>query len=203
MNLTRSFPIQMAALLVAGSAALAVAPAQGLAAPTGASLSSGKSVSLQLSDVRRLVDRSLTAGPARYSAAQAMGACTSTPPKTDFTENFGTPVGGKGVLAVISQVFTYGSSAGPTCNQKLALTQAHTLGKILGVLKIIHGVGTQSYLLDTTGPKTSSPPVYTLGLNFTRGVYRALIIVQSNKKISDGTLMALGKIVDARMRGGH
>jgi hypothetical protein len=201
MNFTQRLVASIAGVLVAST--LLLLPTRASAAPSHAPLSSAKSVSLQLGDVHRVVDRSLTVGPARYSTPHAMGACTSTPPKTDFTANFESAVGTKGVLAVISQVVTYGSSAGPTCNQKLVMSQARTLGKTLGIMTTAHGVGTQAFLLDTTGPKTSAPAVYTLGLDFTRGIYRALIIVQSNKKISGSTLIRLGKIVDNRMKAGH
>jgi hypothetical protein len=63
-----------------------------------------------------------------------------------------------------------------------------------------HGVGTQAFLLDTTGPKSQGSQVYTLALKFTRGVYRALIIVQSNRTIKASDMIKLGKIVDGRMQ---
>lgn len=163
---------------------------------------SAKSVSLQLSDVRHVLGNGLTANDARYSTPHAMGVCTTTPPITDYLTTFSGPLHTKGVLSVISDVYTYKSVAGPICNQKLDIANDKTLGSIIGKLTTVHGVGTQAFVLDTTGPKSQGPSVYTLALKFTRSVYRGIIIVQSNRKINPADMVALGKIVDRRMQHG-
>ncbi|HEX8917149.1 MAG TPA: hypothetical protein VF898_01480, partial [Chloroflexota bacterium] len=181
---------------------LAVPPAGALAAPHRAPsyAPSAKSVSLRLGDVLQVLGRGFSAGDTRSSKPTAMGECTSTPPVTDYTVNFMGPLRTKGVLTVISDVYTYKSAAGPVCHLKYDISENKILGRTLGEMTTVHGVGSQAFLLDTTGPKTKEAPVYTLGLNFARGVYRALIIVQSNQKINAAELIKLGKLVDGRMR---
>jgi len=180
--------------------ALFLAPAVSFAAASSAPARApnAKSVSLQLADVRHVLGSGLTAGDARYSKPQAMGACTSTPPLTEYTATFDGPLHTKGVLGVISQVYTYKSAGGPVCNQKLEISMNKIVA--VGKMTMVHGVGEQAFLLDTTGPKSQRRPVYTLGLKFTRGSYRAIIIVQSNKTIKGADVIRLGKIVDGRMK---
>lgn len=189
-------------LLTSVLVAALLAPAASLAAPSRAPAraANGKSVSLRLADVVHVLGGGLTAGDARSSKPSAMGACTSTPPATDYVANFSGPLRTKGVLTVISQVYTYKSAGGPTCNQKIELTQYQVLGAIAGKVTTVHGVGEQAFILDATGPKTSAPPVYSLALKFTRSLYRAIIIVQSNKPIRVTDMLRLGSIVDGRMK---
>ena len=189
-------------LMAAGLLAALMAPAVALAAPSSAPprAANAKSVSLRLPDVLHVLGSGLTAGDARYSKPNAMGACTSTPPATDFVANFSGPLRTKGVLTVISDVYTYKSSGGPTCNQKIELTEYKLVGAITGKITAVHGVGEQAFILDATGPKTSQPPVYSLALKFTRGLYRAIIVVQSNKPIRVADMIRLGAIVDGRMK---
>jgi hypothetical protein len=142
----------------------------------------------------------LTAGDARSRKPNAIGVCTSTPPATEYAANFYGPVRTKGVLTVIGDVYTYKSADGPVCNQKYDISTYKVLGGILGKMTIVHGVGEQALLLDTTGPKSQRSPVYTLALKFTRGSYRAIIIVQSNKTIKQADMIKLGTIVDGRMK---
>jgi hypothetical protein len=177
-------------------------PAAVLGAParSPANATSAKSVSLRLADVLHVLGGGLSAGAGRYSKPSAMGACTSTPPVTDYTANFSGPLRTKGVLTVISDVYTYKTAGGPVCNQKIEISENKILGSTIGKMIAVHGVGTQAFLLDTTGPKSQGPPVYTLGLKFTRGVYRAIIIVQSNKPIKGTDMVKLGAIVDGRMQ---
>jgi hypothetical protein len=159
-----------------------------------------KSVSLKLADVLHVLGSGLTAGNARYSKPNAMGACTSTPPLTEYTANFYGPLHTKGVLGVISMVYTYRSAAGPLCNQKLDISMNKVLGGTIGKMTTVHGVGEQAFLLDTTGPKSQRRPVFTLALKFIRGSYRAIIVVQSNQTIKGADVIRLGKIVDGRMK---
>lgn len=198
----RIFSRITASIAGAGMLALFLAPVVTFAAlssePAGAP--NAKSVSLRLADVRHVLGSGLTAGSARSSKPNAMGACTSTPPLTRYLTNFDGALHTKGVLAVISDVTTYRSAAGPVCNQKLDISMNKVLGGTLGKMTIVHGVGEQAFLLDTTGPQSQRHPVYTLGLKFIRGSYRALIIVQSNQKINAADMVRLGKIVDGRMR---
>jgi hypothetical protein len=181
---------------------LALSPVGVLAAPYRVpnSVLSAKSVSLRLGDVLHVLGRGISAGDTRFSKPTAMGECTSTPPVTDYTANFAGPLRTKGVLTVISDVYTYKSAAGPVCHLKYDISENKILGSTLGKMTIVDGVGSQAFLLDTTGPKTKEAPVYTLGLNFARGVYRALIIVQSNRTIKASDMIKLGKIMDARMQ---
>jgi hypothetical protein len=185
--LIAALPLFAAGALLAPHAATA-APASGTA----------KSVSLQLVDVRRVLGSAITAGDARYSKPNAMGACTSTPPVTDYIANFSGPLHTKGILTVISDVYTYKSSGGPVCNQKLEISMNKLVA--VGKMTTVHGVGEQAFVLDTTGPKSQGPPVYTLALKFTRGSYRAIIIVQSNHEIKAADMVKLGQIVDGRMK---
>jgi hypothetical protein len=194
---------------VLGSAAAATAvlllalfPVGVLAAPLRVpnSAPSAKSVSLRLGDVLHVLGRGISAGDTRSSKPTAMGECTSTPPLTDYTANFAGPLRTKGVLTVISDVYTYQTAAGPVCHLKYDIFENKILGSTLGKMTTVHGVGSQAFLLDTTGPKTKEAPVYTVGLNFARGVYRALIIVQSNRTIRASDMIKLGKIMDGRMQ---
>lgn len=163
--------------------------------------SNAKAVSLTLNDVRQVLDRSLTAVSARSSTPHAMGVCTATPPLTEYDVSFTGSLRTKGVIGVTGLVYTYGSAAGPICREKSEITMFHLGGAVLGeVMTPVHGVGTQAYLLDTTGPKTKQAPVYTLGLNFVRGNYSAVVIVQSNRKIKTADMIRLGSIADARMK---
>ncbi len=189
-------------LMAAGLSAALMAPAVSLASPSGAPArgANAKSVSLRLADVLHVLGSGLTAGDARSSKPNAMGACTSTPPATDYVANFSGPLRTKGVLTVISDVYTYKSAGGPTCNQKIELTEYKLVGAITGQITTVHGVGEQAFILDATGPKTSAPPVYSLALKFTRGLFRAIIVVQSNKPIRVTDMMRLGAIVDGRMK---
>jgi hypothetical protein len=200
-----SFSSIASRIVAGGLVALFVAPSMTLAASSNAPAraTNAKAVSLVLADVRHVLGRELTAGNARYSTPSAMGACTSTPPVKDYTADFYGPLRTKGVLNVISDVYTYKSAAGPVCNQKLDASTYKILGGTLGKLSTVHGVGEQAFVVDTTGPKTKLAPVYTLGLKFTRGLYRAIIIVQSNKKIRESDMVRLGQIVDARMKRTH
>jgi hypothetical protein len=189
-------------LMTAGLIAALMSPAVTLAAPSSAPAraANAKSVSLRLADVLHVLGRNISVGPARYSKPNAMGACTSTPPATDYTADFSGPLRTKGVLTVISDVYTYKSSGGPTCNQKMEITEYKLVGAITGKITTVHGVGEQAFILDATGPKTSQPPVYSLALKFTRGLYRAIIVVQSNKPIRVADMIRLGVIVDGRMK---
>jgi hypothetical protein len=186
----------------AGMLTLFLAPAATLAATSSAPARStnAKSVSLVLADVRHVLGGGLTAGYASYSKPTAMGTCTSTPPVTHYAENFLAGLHTKGILAVINDVYTY-KRDGAACNQNLAISMNKLVA--VGKLTLVHGVGEQAYVLDTTGPKTRARPVYTLGINFIRGPYRALIIVQSNQTIKVADMIKLGKIVDGRMRRTH
>jgi len=187
-------------IAAAGALALFLAPVATLAAAPSAPIraTNAKAVSLRLADVLHVLGSGLTAGNSRYSKPSAMGACTSPPPVTDYTANFYGPLRTKGVLTVISDVYTYKSAGGPTCNQKLEISMNKVLA--VGKMTIVHGVGEQALVLDTTGPKSQGPLVYTLALKFTRGSYRAIIIVQSNRKIKAADMIKLGKIVDGRMK---
>jgi hypothetical protein len=198
----RTLSLIASRIAAAGVIALLLTPTLTLAATPGAPAraANAKSVSLRLSDVLHVLGSGFIAGDARYSKANAMGACTSTPPVTNYNASFSGPLRTKGVLNVISDVYTYKSAGGPVCNQKIDITEYKTLGSIIGKMTTVHGVGEQALLLDTTGPKTKAPPVYTLGLKFTRGLYRAIIIVQSNKKIQASDMIKLGQIVDGRMK---
>jgi hypothetical protein len=189
-------------LLAAGIVAAMVAPSITLAAPSSAPAraANAKSVSLRLADVLHVLGTNISTGPARYSKPSAMGACTSTPPATDYTANFSGPLRTKGVLTVISDVYTYKSAGGPTCNQQIEVTEYKLVGAITGKMTTVHGVGEQAFILDATGPKTPQPPVYSLALKFTRGLYRAIIVVQSNKPIRVSDMIRLGVIVDGRMK---
>jgi hypothetical protein len=189
-------------IAAAGTLALLLTPVASLAATSSAPIgaANAKTVSLQLSDVRHVLGNGFSASDARYGKPHAMGACTSTPPLTDYIANFSGPLRTKGVLAVISDVYTYKSAAGPVCNQSFEISEYKVLGSTLGKMTSAHGVGTQAFLLDTTGPKSQGSQVYTLALKFTRGVYRALIIVQSNRTIKASDMIKLGKIVDGRMQ---
>ncbi len=188
----------MAAGLVVALMAPAVTHAASSSAPARAA--NAKSVSLRLADVLHVLGSGLTTGDARSSKPSAMGACTSTPPATGYIANFGGPLRTKGVLTVISDVYTYRSAGGPTCNQKLEVTEYKLVGAITGKITAVHGVGDQAFILDATGPKTSQPPVYSLALKFTRGLYRAIIVVQSMKPIRVTDMIRLGVIVDGRMK---
>jgi len=193
-RLSSTFAAVVGLLLLAPTASIA-APAS---APTRAA--NARSVSLRLADVAHVLGRGLTAGNAGYaSKPSAMGACTSTPPVTDFTTDFYGPIRTKGVLNVISDVYTYGSADGPVCNQKIDISSYKVLGGALGKMTTLHGVGGQAFLLDTTGPKSQKPVVYTLALKFTRGVYRVIIVVQSNKGIKTSDMIKLARVVDGRI----
>jgi len=203
MTTTHRSPSLMAWRIAAGGLiALFVAPAITLAASPSAlaRAANPKSVSLNLADVRHVLSKQLTTTSGRYEKPNAMGACTSTPPVNEYNATFSGPMSTKGVLAAISQVYTYKSSAGPACTEESAASTYKVLGASLGKMSTVHGVGERAFVVDTTGPKTKQAPVYTLGLNFTRGVYRALIIVQSNQKIKASDIVRLGKIVDGRMK---
>jgi hypothetical protein len=171
-----------------------------LAAPASAHAPSAKAVSLRLADVRQVLGHGLTDTYARSSSPHAMGMCTSTPPVAEYDATYSSPLGTKGVLEAISNVYTYKSSAGPACYLKFETSEHQTLGDALGKMSAVHGVGEHAFLLDTTGPKTKEAPVYTLGLNFSRGLYRADIIVQSNRTIKASDMIKLGKIMDGRMQ---
>jgi hypothetical protein len=201
----RTLSVIASSTLRAGMLALCLAPSVTLAsAPRApAQAANAKSVSLRLSDVLHVLGGGLTAGTARYNKPSASGACTTTPPVTDYIANFSGPLLTKGVLNVISDVYTYKSAGGPVCNQQTDITLYKTLGGVFGKVTSVHGVGEQAFLLDTTGPKTKLAPVYTLGLKFTRGSYRAIIIVQSHKKIKASDMITLGQIVDGRMKHTH
>lgn len=189
-------------LIAVGSIAALMAPAVTNAASSEAPAraANAKSVSLRLADVLHVLGRNISTGPARYSKPSAMGACTSTPPATDYTANFSGPLRTKGVLTVISDVYTYKSAGGPTCNQQIEVTEYKLVGAITGKMTTVHGVGEQAFILDATGPKTPQPPVYSLALKFTRGLYRAIIVVQSNKPIRASDMIRLGVVVDGRMK---
>jgi hypothetical protein len=189
-------------LIAAGMIAALMAPAATFAAPSSAPAraANAKSVSLRLADVLHVLGTNISTGPARYSKPSAMGACTSTPPATDYIANFSGPLRTKGVLTVISDVYTYKSAGGPTCNQQIEVTEYKLVGAITGKITTVHGVGEQAFILDATGPKTPQPPVYSLALKFTRGLYRAIIVVQSNKPIRVSDMIRLGVIVDGRMK---
>jgi hypothetical protein len=163
-------------------------------------VASAKSVSLRLSDVQHVFRGTFSASGGRYTTPHAIGVCTTTPPATDYTTSFFGPLRTKGVENVISDVYTYKSNAGPRCNQKFEISEAKALGGTLGRMYKAGGVGEEAFILDTTGPKSPGPPVYTLALKFTRGLYRAIIIVQSGKIISHSDMIKLGKIVDERMK---
>ena len=181
---------------------LLLTPIASLAAPAGAPAQApnAKSVSPRLADVTRVLGRGLTIGKAGYtSKPSAMGACTSTPPVTDYTADFYGPLRTKGVLNVVSTVYTYRSASGPICNQQIDISTYRVLGGTLGKLTTVRGVGGQAFLVDTTGPKTQGPVVYTLALKFTRGLYRAIIVVQSNKAIKAADMIKLARVVDGRM----
>lgn len=182
--------------------ALLAAPAAALGAAPGvpARAANAKSVSLRLTDVLHVLGGGIVAGNARFSKPSAMGACTSTPPATDYTANFSGPLRTKGILTVISDIYTYKQSGGPACNQKIEISQYKVLGSITGKITTVHGVGEQAFMLDATGPKSSTPPVYSLALKFIRGVYRAIIVVQSNQPIRTADMIRLGAIVDGRMQ---
>jgi hypothetical protein len=158
-----------------------------------------KSVSLRLADVLHVLGGGLKAGEARFEKPVSL-VCPSTPAITEYHSNFDGPVGTKGVLVAISDIYTYRSAAGPRCLHKSEMSMNKVLGNTIGRMTIVHGVGEQAFLLDTTGPKTKLAPVYTLGLNFTRGSYRANILVQSNRTIKASDMIKLGQIVDERMK---
>lgn len=190
----------MAAPIATAILLLTFSPSAALAAPAPAYAPSAKAVSLRLADVRQVLGHELTDTYAHNRTPHAMGVCTSTPPVAEYDATYSSPLGTKGVLEAISDVYTYTSSAGPACHLKSVLSEHQTLGDTLGKMSTIHGVGEHAFLLDTTGPKTKEAPVYTLGLNFTRGMYRGVIIVQSNRTIKASDMIKLGKIMDGRMQ---
>ena len=203
MNARHRLLSRLSSTLAAVTVLLLLTPGASLAAQAGAPAraTNARSVSLRLVDVTHVLGRGLTAGKAGYtSKPSAMGACTSTPPVTDYTADFYGPVRTKGVLNVVSDVYTYRSASGPVCNQKIDISTYKVLGGTLGKMTTVHGVGGQAFLLDTTGPKSQEPTVYTLALKFTRGMYRAIIIVQSNKGIKAADMIKLARIVDGRIR---
>jgi hypothetical protein len=152
-----------------------------------------------LADVLHVLGGGLKAGEARFEKPVSL-VCPSTPAITEYHSNFDGPVGTKGVLVAISDIYTYRSAAGPRCLHKSEISMNKVLANTIGRMTIVHGVGEQAFLLDTTGPKTKLAPVYTLGLNFTRGSYRANILVQSNRTIKASDMIKLGQIVDERMK---
>jgi hypothetical protein len=179
---------------------LTLSSSAALAAPAPAHAPSAKAVSLSLADVRQVLGHGLTNTYARNSTPHALGVCTTTPPVAEYDATYSAPLGTKGVLEAISDVYTYTSAAGPACHLKFDMSEHQTLGDTLGKMSTIHGVGEHAFLLDTTGPKTKEAPVYTLGLNFSRGLYRGVIIVQSNRTIKASDMIKLGKVMDGRMQ---
>ncbi len=179
-----------------------VGPQAVTAAPLSAfpRAANAKAVALRLGDVVHVLGHNITAVDARFNKANAMGECTATPPVSNYTTNFSGPVNTKGVLSVIGDVYTYGKAAGPACNQKTDMSMDKVLGATVGKLTVVRGVGTSAFILDSTGPKSPGPPVYTLAIKFTRGLYRAIIVVQSNKTIKSVDMVKLGQIVDHRMQ---
>jgi hypothetical protein len=198
----RTLSLFASSIVAAGMVALLVTPGITRAATSSAPARAvnAKSVSLRLADVLHVLGSGITLGDARSTTPHAIGVCTSTPPATDFLVNFSGPLHTKGILNVISDVVTYKSAGGPGCNQKYDISTYKILGGTLGKLTTVHGVGEQAFVLDTTGPKSQGPQLYSLALKFTRGLYRALIIVQSNQRIKVADMIKLGQIVDGRMK---
>jgi hypothetical protein len=204
MTATRSgmFGLPTTGILAAGVISLCLAPGISFAASSGttARAVSAKAVSLRLADVVHVLGGGLTSGDAKASKPAAMGVCTSTPPATEYTTNFSGSLHTKGVLTVISVVYTFRSVRGPTCTQASDMSTYKLMGGTIGTVTAVRGVGEHAFLVDTTGPKSQGPQVFTLAIKFTRGMYRALIVVQSNQKIKVSNMVMLGKIVDGRMK---
>jgi hypothetical protein len=204
MNLFRTRALQ-SALFPAVMVLFALSPVAALGAAWSAHAPSAKAVSLRVTDVRHVLGRDIIAVDARYNTL-LLGECAATPPLTDYGATYGGSPNAKGVLSATSNVYAYNSAVGPACDikheiadQVLAHKAEHDLPGNTGTMSTVHGVGEQAYLLDA-GPKTKERPEYTLSLNFARGMYRAIITVESKKPIKAADMIKLGKIVDARMR---
>ncbi len=207
MTITRIAPLRasltMLAILLIGQGALAsgvgAAPAR-----RPAHAANAKSVSLTLADVHHVLGNALSASAAGFGQSYVFGACASRPPLTHYSATFVGPVGTKSVLSALIDVYTYKSSSGASCGVAHAIAEDKLIGNLsttLGKVTVMHGVGEQAYIVDIISPTISHGlRVHSLGLNFTRGLYSADIIVQSNQSIKVADMVKLGTIVDGRMK---
>ena len=154
--------------------------------------------------MHQVLGSTLSAGTAGFSQSYVFGACASQPPITHYSATFVGPPGTKSVLSVDSDVYTYKSASGASCSVAHSIAeykQIGDLGPTLGKVTVMHGVGEQAYMVDVTSPTTSHGlRVHSLGLNFTRGLYRAVIIVLSNQTIKVADMVRLGTFMDGRMK---
>ncbi|HZU12089.1 MAG TPA: hypothetical protein VFB58_04550 [Chloroflexota bacterium] len=183
----------------------AVAPGVGAApARRPAHAANAKSVSLTLTEVHRVLGSALSAGSAGFGKSYVFGPCASKPPVTHYSATFAGPLGTKGVLGVLSDVYTYKSASEASCGVAHSIAfyrWAGDLSPTLGRVTIIHDVGAEAFMVDITSPtKSHGVGVHSLGLTFTRGLYTAVIMVQSNQKIKVADMVRLGTFMDERTK---